>query len=73
MRADCPLPIYEPSGFLVATQRLYMSVCPSVGPLVRPLVGWLVGHAFVFRPTRSDECRVYGPFTCYIVGVVCGV
>ena len=39
-----------PALFLVATKRLYMSVCPSV----RPSVGWLVRHAFVFRPTRSD-------------------
>ena len=37
-----------------------MSVCPSV----RWSVGPSVRHAFVFRPTRSDECRVYGPFTC---------
>ena len=27
--------------FLVATKRLYMSVCPLVGPLVRWSVGWL--------------------------------
>ena len=32
---------------------------------LRPSVRWSVGHAFVFRPTRSDECRVYGPFTCF--------
>ena len=31
--------------FFVATKRLYMSVCPSVGPLV--------GNAFAFWPTRS--------------------
>ena len=29
--------------FLVATQRLYMRVCPSVRPSVRPSVGWSVG------------------------------
>ena len=28
-------------SFLVATKRLYMSVCPSVRPLVRRSVGWL--------------------------------
>ena len=44
-------------AFLVASQRLYMSVSPPVR--------WSVGHTFVFRPTRSDECRVYGPFTYY--------
>ena len=42
--------------FLVATKRLYMRVCPSVG--------WSVGSSvpkqFFFRPTRSDACRVYG-------------
>ena len=42
-----------------------MSVCPSVRPSVGPSVRWLVRNAFVFRPTRSDECRVYGPFTCF--------
>ena len=36
----------------------------SVRWLVGPSVGPLVGNAFVFRPTRSDKCRVYGPFTC---------
>ena len=33
-----------------------MSVCPSVGRSVGPSVG----YAFVFRPTRSDLCRVFG-------------
>ena len=42
--------------FLVATKRLYMSVCPSV----RPSVGWSVGNAFAFRPTWSDLYRVFG-------------
>ena len=46
--------------FLVATKRLYKSVCPSVGPLVGPWVGPSVCNAFAFRPSRSDECRVYG-------------
>jgi len=36
----------------------------SVRWSVRWSVGPLVGYAFVFRPTRSDGCRVYGPFTC---------
>ena len=36
----------------------------SVRPSVRPSVRWSVRNAFVFWPTRSDECRVYGPFTC---------
>ena len=50
-----------PFFFLVATQQLYMSACPSVGPSV----GWSVRNTFDFWPTSSDECRVYGPFTCY--------
>ena len=33
-----------------ATLYERVSVRPSVGPLV----GWLVGHAFAFRPTMSD-------------------
>ena len=33
-----------------------MSVRRSVGPSVGPSVC----HAFAFRPSRSDECRVYG-------------
>ena len=44
-----------------ATLYERVSVRWLVGPSVRPSVG----HAFVFRPTRSDECRVYGPFTCF--------
>ena len=37
-------------SFLDATKRLYMSVCPYVGWSVGPSVG----HAFAFRPSRSD-------------------
>ena len=36
--------------FLVAPKRLYKSACPSV----RPWVCHAFGHAFAFRPTRSD-------------------
>ena len=32
----------------------------SVRWSVRPLVRWSVRNAFVFRPTRSDLCRVFG-------------
>ena len=50
--------------FLVATKRLYKSVCPairrSVGPSVRPSVHLSVCNAFAFRPSRSNICRVYG-------------
>ena len=48
------------SLFLVAPKRLYKSVCPSVGPSVRRSVRNAFGHAFTFRPSRSDRCCVYG-------------
>ena len=49
-------PAARSRNFLVATKRLYMRVCPSV----RWSDGPLVGNQLFFRPTRSDECRVYG-------------
>ena len=47
-------------GLLVATKRLYKSVCPSVRPSVRRSVHWSVCNAFAVPPSRSDICRVYG-------------
>ena len=54
--------------FLVATKRIFMSV--SVGWLDGPSVCLMVTtnqlyHKFItgiFRPTRSDLCRVYGVY-----------
>ena len=56
--------IYLP--FLVATKRLYMSVCPSVRPSVR---GW-VGNAFAFWPTRSDLWPCIWP--CWLTSELIG-
>ena len=48
------------SQFLVATKRLWKSVCPSVRPSVCPSVRHAFGHAFTFRPSRSNIYRVNG-------------
>ena len=41
--------------FVFSRDKVTKSVCPSVGPSVRQYVC----HAFAFRPSRSDVCRVY--------------
>ena len=43
-------------------KQLYKRVCPSVGWSVGPSVGPSVRNQLFFRLTRSDLCRVYGPF-----------
>ena len=46
----------ETNSFLFCVQSIFFS---QAGPSVRPSVRQAFGHAFAFRPSRSDICRVY--------------
>ncbi len=48
-------------SFLVATKRLYMRVCPSVGWMDGPSDGWMDGNKLFFSANKERHmpCLVY--------------